>query len=83
MIKKGYKFYNIQENLVNVRGGNSMIKRRGGIKYIRSIVTFEKTLLKMKFINLFEFFINISERIFFSIVPNNFRATLYKNVLRK
>ncbi|MBO5530141.1 MAG: glycosyltransferase [Bacilli bacterium] len=83
MIEKGYNFYNLQENLVNVRGGNSMIKRRGGIKYIRSIVTFEKTLLKMKFINLFEFFINISERIFFSIVPNNFRATLYKNVLRK
>lgn len=83
MIEKGYNFYNLQENLVNVRGGNSMIKRRGGIKYIRSIVAFEKTLLKMKFINFFEFLINISERIFFSIIPNNFRATLYKNVLRK
>ena len=83
MINRKYNFYNLQENLLNVRGGNSMIKRRGGITYIKSIIRFEKALLKIKFINFFEFIINLTERIFFSIIPNAFRSTLYNKVLRK
>ena len=32
----GYRFYNIQENLVNVRVGEDMYQRRGGWKYFKS-----------------------------------------------
>ena len=40
----GNKFYNIQQNLVNVRGGTDMIKRRGGKKYIKPIINFQKKI---------------------------------------
>ena len=83
MIQKGCKFYNVQENLVNVRGGNDMIKRRGGKKYIKPILNFEKAIKKIKLINYFEYIINVSERVIISLIPNNFRFMVYKKILRK
>ena len=83
MISNNCKFYNIQENLVNVRGGNDMIKRRGGMKYIKPIVKFENTIFKLKFINVFEYFKNVTERIIGSLIPNNLRFLIYKKLLRK
>lgn len=83
MIKNNCKFYNIQENLVNVRGGNEMIKRRGGTKYIKPIINFEKQLLKLKLINIFEYLVNIIERILVSLIPNSVRYFVYEKILRK
>jgi hypothetical protein len=60
MANKKCIFYNIQESLVNVRGGNEMITRRGGKKYIKPIIKFEKALLKLKIINIFDYLKNIS-----------------------
>ena len=83
MILKGFKFYNIQENLVNVRGGTSMIERRGGTNYISKIVSFEKNIYNIKFISLSTCFLNILERAFVSIIPRGFRTFVYKKILRK
>ena len=83
MMKKGYTFYNVQKHLVKVRGGNEMIKRRGGKKYIKPILNFQKCIYKLGFINFFEYLKNITIRIIGSLVPNNMRFFLYKKVLRK
>ena len=58
MMSKGYTFYNIQEELIDVRGGNDMIKRRGGKKYIKPIINFEKAILKLGYISKFEYLKN-------------------------
>ena len=83
VMAKGYKFYNIQESLINVRGGNDMIKRRGGFKYIKPIMNFEKALLKLKFISFFDYIKNCVKRIIGALIPNNLRFFLYKKMLRK
>ena len=83
MIKNNCVFYNVQDSLVNVRGGKEMIKRRGGIKYIKPILNFEKTLLDLKLINISEYLKNVIGRVMISIVPNWFRTLTYKVVLRK
>ena len=83
MIKNNCKFYNIQESLVNVRGGKDMIKRRGGIKYIKPILKFEKALLKLDLINFFEYLKNVTKRIIGSLLPNNMRMIIYEIALRK
>lgn len=82
MMNKGYKFYNVQEVLVNVRGGNDMIKRRGGKKYIKPIKNFEKNLLKLKMINRFQYLSNTTKRIGGALIPNNLRFLIYKKALR-
>lgn len=83
MMSKGYKFYNIQEHLIDVRGGNDMIKRRGGKKYIKPIINFEKAILKLGYITKFEYLKNTTKRIIGSLIPNGLRFFLYKKLLRK
>ena len=83
MMSKGYTFYNIQEVLIDVRGGNDMIKRRGGKKYIKPIINFEKTILKLGYISKFEYLKNTTKRIIGSLIPNGLRFFLYKKLLRK
>ena len=83
MMSKGYTFYNIQEELIDVRGGNDMIKRRGGKKYIKPIINFEKAILKLGYISKFEYLKNTTKRIIGSLKPNGLRFFLYKKLLRK
>ena len=83
MMSKGYAFYNIQETLIDVRGGNDMIKRRGGKKYIKPIINFEKAILKLGYISKFEFLKNVIQRVIVSLIPNSFRFFVYKKLLRK
>lgn len=83
MAKKGCIFRNVQEILVNVRGGNDMIKRRGGKKYIKPIIRFEKELLKLKIISRIEYLNNTLIRVFSALIPNSIRSILYKKALRK
>ena len=83
MIKNNCKFYNIQEKLVNVRGGDSMIQRRGGKSYISCIIKFEKAIRKIKLINYFEYLFNVITRIIVSMIPNASRSLVYKKVLRR
>ena len=47
----GYKFYNIQENLVNVRVGEEMYQRRGGMRYFKSEAKLQRYMLDNHLIN--------------------------------
>ena len=48
----GYQFYNIQNNLVNVRVGEKMYQRRGGMRYFKSESLLQKYMLAHKIIKL-------------------------------
>ena len=83
MISHGSKFYNIQENLYKFRAGSSMIKRRGGKKYLASIKKLERGLLCLGIINKRIYVSNISKRYFIALLPSSLRGVIYKVVLRK
>ena len=83
MIKNGCIFHNLQENMVNVRCGGEMIKRRGGKEYVRDVKRFEKAIRKLGFISYPNYLLNVSERMFASVIPNGARGLLYKTILRK
>lgn len=83
MAKNGFRFYNIQEPLVKVRGGKEMIGRRGGKSYIKHMVCFENKLLKMKMINQTTYLKNILIRTICALMPNTIRSLIYKIILRK
>lgn len=82
MIKMGFSFYNIQESLVNVRAGESMVGRRGGKGYLLQTIKFEKALKKNRYISYKEYFENVCIRLASSMMPNMLRNKLYKTVLR-
>ena len=83
MLNKGYKGYNVKENLLYMRGGSEMYKRRGGVSYVRYIYRFRKHLKKIGFISVGNFLTSVLTRSIVSIIPNGLRATLYGKTLRK
>ena len=83
MAKMGAAFYNIQENLVKVRCGREMYERRGGAKYVRNIIRFQKALLESGIVSRRQYLINIAIRTVVSCSPNWIRAKIYNNLLRK
>jgi len=82
MLVKGYKFANIPEYLVNVRAGKDMINRRGGIGYLISEIKMQIDFLKLGFINIIEFAINILVRFGLRLMPNRLRRYVYLKAFR-
>ena len=70
----GYKFMNLQENLVFVRVSKKMYSRRGGLVYFKSEALIQKMMLNNKIINTFTYCLNISSRFIIQmLLPNSIR----------
>lgn len=82
MLSKGYIGVNLPLYLVNVRAENSMFARRGGWKYLKQDLNFQKMLLKISFISKLEFLINIIIRTCIRLLPNKMRSNFYRLFLR-
>lgn len=82
MLINGATFYNIQESLLYFRASSAMFERRGGWKYIMNECRFQYTIKKMKFISFPQFMKNVFIRSIIRIIPNSFRAALYKKIIR-
>ena len=83
MLNMGYKGYNIQENLLYMRGGEEMYKRRGGFSYVGWIYRFKKHLKKIGFIGEKDFLVGVLGHAVVSIIPNGIREKIYSKLLRK
>lgn len=82
MLMNGAKFYNIQESLLYFRSSPDMFKRRGGLKYVGTEVRFQNFLLRSHFISFPRYVQNVIIRVVTRIMPNRWRAFLYKKKLR-
>lgn len=83
MAKKGCTFYNIQDNLVNVRAGMYMIEKRGGFSYNKCIINFLKKIKKIGIINEYEYINSAIIRVVVSCCPKKIRMMFYEKKLRK
>ncbi|EJT5931356.1 glycosyltransferase [Clostridium perfringens] len=84
LILRGYKLSNIDENLVKVRVGSDMYKRRGGVKYFKSEFKLQKLMKNSGFIDNKIFFGNIIIRLIIQIIlPNNIRSFVFKKFCRE
>ena len=84
MAMANMKFANIQDNLVNVRIGAEMYKRRGGWKYFKSEVKIQKYMLKNKIINIFVYCSNVIKRFIVQVLlPNRLRGWIFKKFARE
>lgn len=83
MCLAGMKFANIPEVLVNVRVGEEMYQRRGGLKYFRSERRLQKYMLKHKIINLPTYIINVGKRLVVQVLlPNRLRGWVFRKFAR-
>lgn len=80
----GYQFYNIQENLVNVRVGKEMYQRRGGMKYFKSEARLQKYMLDHKVISWPRYLYNVTIRWAVQVaMPNRVRGWVFQTFARK
>jgi len=80
----GHKFYNIQENLVYVRVGEEMYRRRGGWKYFKSEAKLQVYMWKKNIIGFIRFLYNVSIRFAVQVaMPNRLRGWVFRMFARK
>lgn len=82
MLAKGYQGYNVQENLLHMRAGEDMYKRRGGFGYVRCIFRFKNHLRKTGFISMGMFLVGAFGHAIVSVMPNGLRRAVYGRTLR-
>ena len=78
----GYKFCNLQENLVEMKVDENFYKRRLGFTYYRYYYFFLKKLFKKKYINFFVLVLNLMIRIPIIFITKNQLKFLYNIFLR-
>lgn len=69
MIVTGAKFYNIQDTLLNMRAGDSMLQRRAGIVYAKSELRLLNEFKKIGFLSTGEYIKNLSIRVPIRLMP--------------
>ncbi len=83
MFMNGTKGHNVQEDLLYVRVSPDFFNRRGGVKYLKSILKFKKRLYKEGFYSLKDYIISSGAHIVVCLMPNGLRNLFYKKALRK
>lgn len=83
MLQNGCRGYNLQEILLDMRTGNGMYARRGGLSYMKTLVKFQLFLKKSGVIGVVDFLKNCGVRIAVSIISEDMRKKFYKVFLRK
>lgn len=83
MIRNGCKCYNIQTPLVYMRIGKDFYKRRGGWRYMKTILKFKNEQLKTGYFSFLDYTISTIPHIIVCLFPNSLRDWIYRNLLRK
>lgn len=84
MYLAGMRFANLSDVLVNVRIGNEMYRRRGGLRYFKSEAKLQKYMWKNQVISFSNFIVNISKRLVVQVLlPNWLRGLVFKKFARK
>lgn len=82
MLKKGHRFYNLQQPLLLFRRSPEMVQRRGGLTYAHNEIAFQRKLHEIHYITYFELCRNICQRYGVRLAPNWVRSLIYKHLLR-
>ena len=83
MAMAGFKFYNVQENLVNVRVGSEMYRRRGGKRYFLSEARLQRYMLDNHIIGYPRYVYNVAIRFILQVLmPNRIRGWVFRTFAR-
>ncbi len=84
MALENMTFANVAEILVNVRVGEEMYNRRGGLKYFKSEAKLQKYMLSNHIIDTKTYIINVAKRLVVQVLlPNKVRGWVFKKFARE
>lgn len=77
------KSYNIPESLYHIRTSEDFFKRRGGMKYAKTVLQFKWGQYKKGYMSAVDFCISGLGQAFVCLLPNALRKSFYMKFLRK
>ncbi len=83
ILASGAKGYTVKQLLYYIRVSPEFYKRRGGVKYMQSLLGFNVEMLKSGWMTPVDFFVRSCGNILFSVVPKQLRGWMYRRFLRK
>lgn len=83
MLMNGCEMFNFQESLLWFRYNPSTFVRRGGWKYACDELVTQYNILRMGFISIPRFIVNVGIRFTTRMLPNSLRGFIYTKLLRK
>ncbi len=84
LAQSGFRFYNINENLVNVRVGKEMYQRRGGFRYFKSEARLQWYMFRNGLISFPRYTYNVAGRFAVQVaMPNKLRGFIFQKLFRK
>jgi glycosyltransferase involved in cell wall biosynthesis len=83
LLSHGVRAYNIQEPLVYMRIDKDFYKRRGGRKYLKSLLAFNKKLYRSGWTRFNDYFTRSALNIIVCLMPNFLRDFIYRRLLRR
>ena len=84
MMQEGAIFANTGTVLVNVRVGDDMYRRRGGLRYFSSEAKLQKYMLDQGIISVGTYIKNVGKRLIVQVLmPNRLRGWVFKKFARK
>lgn len=84
MYLAGMTFANLPDNLVNVRVGKEMYRRRGGWRYFRSEAKLQKYMRTNRVISIGTYAVNVAKRLVVQVLlPNRLRGWVFQKFARK
>lgn len=83
MVEQGMKFANLPDNLVNVRVGEEMYQRRGGMRYFKSEARLQRYMRNKGIITNPQFIYNVVIRFVLQVImPNRLRGWIFRRFAR-
>lgn len=83
VVEHNCKADNVQEALYDMRVNDDFYKRRGGFKYMNTIVAFKKKQRKKGFMSIKDYLISCWSQRIICLMPNKMRKWVYLKFLRK
>lgn len=83
LLNSGILSSNISEPLLRMRVDEGLYSRRGGIKYVKAVVSFYLAIYKRRYISLIPMLFYITLKSAVALLPVSFREAFYKKVLRE
>ncbi len=82
VLEYNVKSYNIQENLYYIRTSKDFFKRRGGVKYSKTVLSFKWNQLRKGYMSLWDFIVSGLGQAIVCLLPNTIRKWIYMTFLR-
>jgi hypothetical protein len=83
MLQKGCIGCTVKEYLISVRINDGFYRRRGGFRYVKTLIQFNRKLFRCGWMSWKDYIVRSAANIAVGMAPGHLRSWIYRHLLRK